>query len=51
MIDYLENILYKEEETAVGNRDEKLQFMDKVRKYNQTHKKLFRSSCRRSGEG
>lgn len=45
MIDYLENILYKEDETVVGNRDEKLQFMDKVRKYNQTHKNYLEAAA------
>lgn len=37
MIEYLENILYKDEDLP-GNSDKNVQFMDKIKKYNQTHK-------------
>jgi hypothetical protein len=37
MIEYLENILYKNEDLP-GNSDKNVQFMDKIKKYNQTHK-------------
>ena len=37
MIEYLENILYKDEDLP-GNSDKNVQFMDKIKKYNQ-HKK------------
>lgn len=37
MIEYLEKILYKDEDLP-GNSDKNVQFMDKIKKYNQTHK-------------
>ena len=37
VIEYLEKILYKDEDLP-GNSDKNVQFMDKIKKYNQTHK-------------
>ena len=37
MIEYLEKILYKKDDLP-GTSDKNVQFMDKIKRYNQTHK-------------